>query len=86
MVNLANAALHSHSRSRLHPMDYHALKVAIRPPHHLNPALAYIHRDQIPSRHNVDLLAYDDIFVDDFLVFTQVPAHPWRCIYRTLLH
>ena len=87
VADLANRSLHSHHPSRPHKLDDRA-EVIVPPP---APPLAEEHakltRDPYLQRPKWKLLAYVDVFVDDFLVLAQGPWH-CRChhVCRTLFH
>ena len=84
VVDLANAALVSHSHAQPHPIDICAEKVAIRSPPLMDPYLSAIPRDSMPFLHNAYLLLYVNVFVEKFLRLVQGPAHHWWQMSRNL--
>ena len=86
VADLANKSLHSHQPSRPHKLDN--LSEALAPP--TAPPISVEHtkltHDPYLRRPKANLLAYVDVFVDDFLGLSQGPQHRRRHVHRTLLH
>ena len=86
VADLANEALRTHQPRKQHLLDIRAK--AVEPP--LAPLLIQDHtalkRDPYLRRPNAKLLAYVDVFVDNFLGLAQGPRHRRRHVRRTLFH
>ena len=67
-------------------MDNNAEAVVIAGSWPLQPALAYMSRNPYLKRRNMNLRAYVDVFVDDFLGLSQGPVHRWSHVWRNLFH
>ena len=86
VADIANESLRSHQPTRPHKLDDRA--EAVEPPS--APPLAAEHtqltRNPYLRRPKAKLLAYVDIFVDEFLGLAQGPRHRRRHVHRTLFH
>ena len=67
-------------------LDIRAEAVEPPPAPLLTPEHAALKRDPYLQRPNAKLLAYVDVFVDDFLGLAQGPRHRRRHVRRTLFH
>ena len=83
---LANESLRSHIQIRPHKLDDRAEAVAPLPAPPLAAEHTKLTRDPCLRRPKIKLLAYMDIFVDDFLGLAQGPHHCRRNVRRTLFH
>ena len=86
VADLANESLRSCQPSRPHKLDNPAEAVAPPPAPPLAKKHAQLTRYPYLRRTNGKLLAYVDVFVDDFLGLTQGPRHFLRHFRRTLFH
>ena len=84
VADLANEALRTHQPSKQHLLDNRAEAVEPPPDPLLTHEQANLKRDPYLRRPNAKLLAYVDIFVDDFLGLAQGPRHRRRHVRRTL--
>ena len=86
VADLANKSLRTHQPSKQHLMDNRA--EVVEPP--LAPLLTQEHAnltcDPYLRRPNAKLLAYVDVFAEDFLGLAQGPSHRCRHVRCTLLH
>ena len=86
VADLDNEALRTQQRSKQHLL--YNREEAIEPP--LAPLLTQEHakltRNPSLRRANAKLLAYVDVFVDDFLGLVQGPRHRRCHVHRTLFH
>ena len=86
VADLANEALRTHQPSKQHLLDIRAEAVDPPPAPPLTQEHANLTRDPYFQRPNAKLLAYVDVFVDDFLGLSQGPRHRHRHVRRTLFH
>ena len=86
VADLANEALRTHQPSKQHLLDIRAEAVEPPPAPLLTQEHANLTRDPYLQRPNAKLLAYVDVFVDDFLGLAQGPRHHRRHVRRTLFH
>ena len=82
----ANEALRNHQPSKQHLLDNRAEVIEPPPAPLLTQEHAKLTRDPYLRRPNDKLLAYVDVFVDDFLGLAQGPRHRHRHVQRTLFH
>ena len=86
VADLANDYLRSYQPSKPHKLDNRA-EVIVPPP---APPLAQEHAkltcDPYLRRPKAKLLAYVEVFIDDFLGLVQGPRHRCRHVHRTILH
>ena len=86
VADLANKALRTHQPSKQHLLDIRVEAVEPPPAPLLTQEHANLKRDPYLRRPNDKLLAYVDVFVDDFLGLAQGPRHRRRHVRRTLFH
>ena len=86
VADIVNEALRSHQSSRPHKLDKRAEAVAPPPAPPLAKKNAQLICDPYLWRTNVKILAYVEVFVDNFLGLAQGPWHRRRHICRTLFH
>ena len=86
VADLANEALRIHQPSKQHLLDIRAEAVEPSPAPQLTMEHAALKRDPYLQRPNAKLLAYVDVFVEDFLGLAQGPRHRRRHVHRTLFH
>ena len=84
VADLANEALRTHQTSKRHLLDIRAEAVDPPPVPLLTPEHAALKRDPYLQRPNAKLLAYVDVFLDDFLGLAQGPKHRRRHVRRTI--
>ena len=76
----------AHQPSKQHLLDIRTEAVEPPPAPLLTQEHAALKRDPYLQRPNTKLLAYVDVFVDDFLGLAQGPRHRRRHVRRTLFH
>ena len=86
VADIANKSLRSHYPSRPHKLDDRVEEIVPPPAPPLAQEHAKLTRDSYLRRPKAKLLAYVDIFVDDFLGLAQGPWHHRRHFCRTLFH
>ena len=86
VADLANEALRTQHPSKQHLLDIRAEAVDPPPAPLLTQEHANLTRDPYLRRPNGKLLAYVDVFVEDFLGLAQGPRHRRRHVRRTLFH
>ena len=86
VADLANEALSTHQPSKQHLQENRAEAIEPPPAPLLTQEHAKLTRDPYLWRPNAKLLAYVDVFVDDFLGLAQGPRHRRRHVRRTLFH
>ena len=86
VADLANEALRTHIPSRPHKLDARAENIVPAPAPGEQKCFKDLGRDPYLQRKNAPLLAYVDVFVDDFLGLAQGPRHRRRHVRRTLFH
>ena len=86
VADLANKSLRSHQPSKPHKLDNRAEVIALSPVPPLAQEHPQLTRDLYLRRPKAKLLAYVDVFVDDFLGLAQGPRHRRRHVRRTLFH
>ena len=86
VADLSNESLRSHQPSRPHNIDDREEAVAPPPAPTLAAEHTQLTRNPYLRRPKAKLLAYVDVFVDDFLGLAQVPWHRRRHVRRTLFH
>ena len=86
VTDLANEALRTHQTRKQHQLDNRAEAIEPPPAPPLNQEHAQLTRDPYLWRSNAKLLAYVDVFVDDFLGLAQRPRHRHRHVRHTLFH
>ena len=84
VADIANASLHCNTFVLPHRLDDIAEAIVREEPTTLHPEPAGLTRDQYISRTNANPTAYVDVFVNNFLGISQVPAHCRRKIRQTL--
>ena len=83
---LVNEAFWSHQPSRPHKLDNRAEAVAPLPAPPLAKKNAQLTCEPHLRHTNAKILAYVDVFVDDFLGLAQGPHHRRRHVHHTLFH
>ena len=86
VADLANEALHSHQPSKQHQLDDRAEAIEPPPAPPLTQEHAQLTRNPYLRQPKAKLLAYVDVFVDDFLGLAQGPRHRRHHVRRTLFH
>ena len=86
VADLANKSFRSHQPSRPHKLDDRAGAIVPPPAPPLAEEHAKLTSNPYLGRPKVKLLAYMDVFVDDFLGLAQGPRHRRRHVCRTLFH
>ena len=86
VADLANESLRTHHPRKQHLLDIRAEAVEPPPAPLLTQEHANLTRDPYLRRPNAKLLAYVDVFVDDFLGLAQGTRHRRRHVRRTLFH
>ena len=86
VADLANEALRTHQPNKQHLLDIWAEAVEPPPAPLLTQDHANLTRDPYLRWPNVKLLAYVDVFVDDFLGLAQGTRHRRHHVCRTLFH
>ena len=86
IADLANEALRTHAPSTAHKLDARAEKVVPAPAPVEQKCYKDLQRDPYLRRKRAPLLAYIDVFVDDFLGLAQGQRHRRRHVRRTLFH
>ena len=86
VADLANKVLCTHQPSKQHLLDNREEAVEPPPAPLLTKEHAALKRDPYLLRPNAKLLAYVDVFVDDFLGLAQGPRHRRHHVRRTLFH
>ena len=86
VVETANKALRSHQPSKQHQLDNRAEAIEPPPAPPLTQENAQLTQNPYLRRPKSKLLAYVDVFVDNFLGIAQGPRHRRRHVCRTLFH
>ena len=86
VADLSNEALRTHQPSKQHLLYNRAESLEPPPAPLLTQEHANLTRDPYLRRPNNKLLAYVDVFVDDFLGLAQGPRHRRRHVRRTQFH
>ena len=86
VVDLASKSLCSHQPSKPHKLDDKAEAIAPPPAPPLEQEHAKLTRNPYLRLPKAKLLAYVDVFVDDFLGLAQRPMHRRHHVRRTLFH
>ena len=86
VADLANEALRTHQPSKQHLLDIRVEAVDTSPAPLLTTEHADLKCDPYLQRPNAKLLAYVDVFVENFLSLAQGPRHHRRHVRRTLFH
>ena len=86
VADLANEDLRTHQPSKQHLLDNRAEAVEPPPAPLLTQEHANLTRDPYLQRPNAKLLAYVDVFVDEFLGMAQGHRHRRRHVRRALFH
>ena len=86
VADLASKSLCSHQPSKPHQLDNKAEAIAPLPAPPLEQEHAKLTRNPYLRLPKAKLLAYVDVFVDDFLGLAQGPRHRRRHVRRTLFH
>ena len=86
VADLANEALRTHQPSKQHLLYIRAEAVEPSPAPLFIQEHANLTRDPYLQRPNAKLLAYVDVFVDNFLGLAQGPRHRRRHVRLTLFH
>ena len=83
---LDNKYLRSHQPSKPHKLDNREEAIALPPAPPIAQEHAQLTRDPYLRRPKANLLAYVDVFIDDFLGLAQRPRRRRRHVRRTLFH
>ena len=83
-ADLANQAFCAHSSSWPHKMDDRESSVVSAAYPTLDPTLVPLSQAPLNLHTNTQLLAYEDVFVDDFLGLLHSLSHRRRHVHRTL--
>ena len=86
VADLTNESLRSHQPIRPHKLDNRAEAIVSLPAPPLTQEHAKLTRNAYLRHPKAKLLAYMDVFVDDFLGLAQGPWHRRRHVRRTLFH
>ena len=86
VADIANEYLRSHQPSRPHKLDGRAEAVVPPPAPPLADEHAKLTSNTYLRRPKAKLLAYVDVFVNEFLGLAQGPRHRCRHVRRTILH
>ena len=86
VANLANESLRSHQPIRPHKLDNRLEAIVSLPAPPLTQEHSKLTRNAYLLHPKAKLLAYVDIFVDDFLGLAQGPWYRRRHVRRTLFH
>ena len=86
VAHLANESLCSHHPSIPHKLDERAAAIVPPPAPPLAEEHVNLTRNPYLRRPKAKLLAYVDVFVDNFLGLEQGPRHRRRHVLRTVLH
>ena len=84
VADLSNEALRYHQPSKQHQLDDRAEAIDTPPAPPPTQEHAQLTRDPYLRRPQAKLLAYVEVFVDDFLGLAQGPRHRRRHVRRTL--
>ena len=86
VADLANKALRTHQPSKQHQLDNRVEAIEPTPAPLITQEHAELTRDPYLRQPNAKLLAYVDVFVENFLGLAQGPRHRRRHVRRTLFH
>ena len=86
VTDLANQTLCAHAPLRPHMLDGRVAAVASSADHTLDPTVVTLSQDTLLLRTNAQLLAYVEIFVDDFIGLAQGPTQRCYHVRRTFFH